>query len=516
VLATVNQKISPLGSPRVSQVQWDLVLDIWVTNGRITGKIIDVDLNIRKKVITITDNCGGIAEDYLDNLLAPGASQNSPESEIIGIFGVGSKRAVVALGNDIRIRTRHNNSHSFEIDINEDWLDSPGWTIPYYKIDSIKPNTTEIKICDLRIDFDEKTIRDFIESFSYRYAKFIECGVKIRINNELLNPKNFENWAYPKENPPRASLFSKEFENEGTVNFEIWGGLILDRDAEKENYGVYFYCNDRLICRDEKNKNVGFISGLAGIPHPDASLCRVIVKLSGPAKLMPWNSSKTDINYNHLIFQFLSPTMLNFLKHYSSLSRRLKDNWKTSVFNRRAGQPDLYEATTPSQTPLVPFPPLPRVRSQKIEKSVNRNKEILEQKPYLRGIIESFEISDYVQRNKNYQTANRISLIIIDSSFEISLKDFIVYNTNLFSKREYDDNKIRNIFNNRSDVISHIRKKVNFNTNDNNDLSTIDYYYGIRCKIIHERTSVDITDHDIANFKRAVSNIIMKLHKISI
>src|SRR5438477_11126378 len=56
--------------------------------------------------IEVTDDAGGVAKADLDKLISPGASLDAGEGASIGIFGVGSKRAVVALARDIKIATR--------------------------------------------------------------------------------------------------------------------------------------------------------------------------------------------------------------------------------------------------------------------------------------------------------------------------------------------------------------------------------------------------------------------------
>jgi hypothetical protein len=45
---------------------------------------------------------------------------------------------------------------------------------------------------------------------------------------------------------------------------------------------VYFYCNNRLIAKEIKTRDVGyFVSAEAGVPHPNISLCRALVRLEG-------------------------------------------------------------------------------------------------------------------------------------------------------------------------------------------------------------------------------------------
>ncbi|NRD89244.1 histidine kinase [Sphingopyxis sp. BSNA05] len=379
----------------------DNSIDIWNNRGKKGKPIIDVHFNIEQQIISIVDNCGGIKESQLDSLLAPGASQNSPDDEIIGIFGVGSKRAVVALGNDIEIRSRFGSKETFSIKIDNEWLGDDRWEIPYYKVNEINKGTTEIRIHSLRFGISDGTIHSLRERLGYTYCQFIKMGCQIRINGQRLVASHFEHWAFPSGNPPRQSLFSHQIDGLGEVNFDISAGLILDRDPETENYGAYFYCNDRLICRDVKDRRVGYnVPGELGVPHPDASLCRAVIRINGPAKLMPWNSSKTDVNFDHSTIGYFRPTMMELLKHYSSLSRRLKKDWDRQVFCKTEGDVEIYDNADPEKAKTVHLPTLPRVRQSTEEKILNKNKNKIAKNPYLRGIIEGIVAADLVQKTK--------------------------------------------------------------------------------------------------------------------
>src|SRR5258708_21417120 len=106
---------------------------------------------------------------------------------------------------------------------------------------------------------------------------------------------------------------------------ETRGALIGDGGAEEKNGGFYFCCNRRLIEKEVKTREVGyFVSNEAGVPHPDISLCRAIVRLEGPAKGMPWTSNKSGINFDHAVFRTLRPTLIDLTAHFSKLSRRFK------------------------------------------------------------------------------------------------------------------------------------------------------------------------------------------------
>jgi hypothetical protein len=160
---------------------------------------------------------------------------------------------------------------------------------------------------------------------TYQWFLQIE-NCKIKVNGNGVKPHSFEAWAYPPTFEPRHASFTIDIKGHGKVGVEITAGLILDRDPIDENYGVCFYCNNRLVVKHLRTREVGYyVTSEAGVPHSDASLCRAIVSINGGAKLMPWSSNKAGINFAHPAFQVIRPNLIQLVSHFSSLSRRFKD-----------------------------------------------------------------------------------------------------------------------------------------------------------------------------------------------
>ncbi len=286
----------------------------------------------------------------------------------------------------------------------------------------------------------------------------------------------------------------------------------MDRDSEADNYGAYIYCNHRLIAKALKTREVGyFVTAEAGVPHPDASLCRAIVELTGPAKLMPWNSSKTGINPGHQVFQHLRPTLIRLVSHFSSLSRRLKDTWEQTVFPYTTGAIDQVQPTDTSTGRGMTLPPLPRVHKPKSEQLKTRNKAQLRNQPWTVGLIEAIAAVDIIVRQR-LDTKNRIALILLDSNFEIALKEFIVHRNDLFPPHEYTDAKMLQLFQRRTEVIKTVTQRVPI---PQVLIGQAQHYYGLRNKLIHERATANPTDTDIANYKRTVQELLTTLFKLS-
>ena len=87
-------------------------LDVWVRGGKTQEITIKITLDKGQQTIKVEDNAGGLPKSEIRYIVGPGQTGTSPTEETIGIFGVGTKRAVVALAQDIKIRTRYPHSRS--------------------------------------------------------------------------------------------------------------------------------------------------------------------------------------------------------------------------------------------------------------------------------------------------------------------------------------------------------------------------------------------------------------------
>src|SRR2546426_6180686 len=117
-------------------------LDVWVRGGRARDITIKIVLDKGQQTITVEDNAGGLAKSELRYIVGPGQTGTNPTDETIGIFGVGTKRAVVALAQDIKIKTRHAKENTYQVDFDDNWLeDEDNWELPVYEVDDIAEGT---------------------------------------------------------------------------------------------------------------------------------------------------------------------------------------------------------------------------------------------------------------------------------------------------------------------------------------------------------------------------------------
>jgi hypothetical protein len=481
-------------------------LDVWVRAKKVRPISINIRLNQVQQTITVEDDAGGLPRADLRYVVGPGETGTNPTDETIGIFGVGTKRAVVALAQDVKITTRFSKEKTSQIDFDDNWLKDDDWELPVYEVDEIPEGKTIVELQKLRSQVTDEGIAHLKEHLQTTYAKFLTGkGVTLKLNDESLSPLFFENWAYPPKYSPRR--YSGILHSErGAVRVEALAGLSRESSPAAGEYGVYFYCNDRLVARALKTFDVGFTKGLAGLPHPKVSLTRVLVSLNGDARTMPWNSSKSDISAKHPVFLALHAWLVQVVKGYASLSRIWMGDWPNKVFKHTTGTiEEVHIGDFPTVTKSF-LPPLPKSKPRYGDIITQKNKRIAKKKPWTTGLYEGVIAADLISKQPLEQK-NRVALIVLDSTLEIAFKEYLVNE----SGTPYNDAKLLALFKNRHDVHLEIGKYV---TIKSDTWKRIEYFYQLRNKLVHEKATVGINDAQIENFREVVESVLKKLFKL--
>lgn len=151
----------------------DNAIDHWNFGGKKRPLIVKVFLDWDRQMITVEDNAGGVPKDQIAFLVQPGASRQIVDQELIGNFGVGGKRAGVALGSRTEVTTQHGNGVAHKFVLDDDWLSKESWNVEIEEISSFSEGTTKVRISELRQGLDGTQIDFLKRHFSEIYAKFI-------------------------------------------------------------------------------------------------------------------------------------------------------------------------------------------------------------------------------------------------------------------------------------------------------------------------------------------------------
>tara|TARA_R110002049_G_scaffold133066_1_gene292477 strand:+ start:7645 stop:9240 length:1596 start_codon:yes stop_codon:yes gene_type:complete len=493
----------------------DNAIDNWIFNGRKESLCIDIDLDYEQQSINVKDNSGGIKEEDISLIIGPGQSRENINEEIIGVFGVGSKRAVVALSKDIKIYSRNGDSKTLLVEINDDWIeDEDNWTLPVYEVSHIEENTTEIKLNVLRERIDENKHKDLIEHLSSTYAMFLtEGGISIRINDDEVMPKTFNNWSFPPEYEPVKSSGPIKFKDRDEIQLTITGGLTKSHkegDSNISEYGVYFYCNNRLISRAYKGDEIGFNSPFKiGKPHVTYSLVRVIVELTGAVDLMPWNSSKSNVDFKHKTFLEIAEHIQRIFTTYAAMSKNWSGDWPNQVFKYNSGNIIRETLSDFSSVARIHVPVIRRgpKKIKYIDLIKKNNKEVALAKPWTKGHYEAIIAVEEISK-LNIEQKNRIAILLLDSTLEIAFKDYLVND----SGTRYSANRLASIMGNRTQIHTEVQNHIRFK---NGIWSKIDYFYNLRCELVHKRIAVTVSDSDLANFRTVVEYVLKRMFKLN-
>lgn len=482
----------------------DNAYDAWYSSGENGDLNIEVKVDFEPQIVFFKDNSGGVEKDDLRKLVSPGESSISGEDTTIGVFGIGCKRAAVAIANHVRITTRKGKKKTYRIFFDDEWLRSDSWDLPVSEVYDIDEGTTEFLLSNLRFSISKEDVADLKNHLEAAYAYLLqEKRMNILLNGKSVGSFTFENWAYPPGFEPRKfNKVVKPENREEIVKFSILSGLTIEGGSVGGDYGVFVYCNRRMIGRALRTPELGFIKGIAGVPHPRMSLARIILFFEGPSDLMPWNSSKSEINYNHFLFQSLRHEILEVVKNTTSLSKRLQPDFDEKVKPYTSGQIIVENISDTETIRACRLPDLPPIRKNLRNQLIEVNKKLAETKPWTRGLCEGFIADEIVSKQKKLDQKNRISLIILDSTLEIALKDYLANEV----EQPISDANLSKLFNNRIEVHKEVKKHI---LKDSDKLwKKVNFYYKMRCDLVHRRISLRINDDDISNFRKIVQRIL--------
>lgn len=293
--------------------------DNGIDNARRQGKK-DVTVNFRHEtdkdgspVLIIEDDSGGLPRGEMSMVFGLGQSEKEEIDGSIGAFGIGSKKALMCLGNMFTIRSRATDADTgYEYTIDQEWLsDDDEWEAELVPAD-LQAGTTEIEIREL--NFTWADLRDHLEADLKRTYELYLSG-EAPVTLRLLFPNEENTKQMPLSPPPRPAysytqwdgLYPRRYkgivldpeEVTSPVHVEIEVGLLATGDGDAA--GVDWICQNRVVERANRDEVSGFGDELSKFVLSKHKRLKARVKLytSGDASELPWNSDKSRIHARH-------------------------------------------------------------------------------------------------------------------------------------------------------------------------------------------------------------------------
>ena len=279
-----------------------------------------VKIRLTKDHFSIEDNCGGIprqvAINYAFKMGREIDDDRDSDTETIGMYGVGMKRAIFKMGKNALVRTRHGND-SFEVPITSQWLDAKNWdplpiNEPTEAGEKLAEPGTTIVVKELyegvSRHFENEAFENKVRTaISEHFTMFLQCGLNIEINGKRIEPVRVEVLVSNREDGPAPFVFRKTIDGvlvSITVGRNVNRALGheddedagFERDRSSATAGWTVLCNDRAVIVGDKSRLTGWGDGIP-LYHPQFSIITGIIEFrSKLADKLPVTTTKRALD----------------------------------------------------------------------------------------------------------------------------------------------------------------------------------------------------------------------------
>ena len=156
------------------------------------------DLRISETEFVLTDNCGGIPNDYLEGAFRLGRPSTDLDNNLptIGMYGIGMKRAIFKMARDATVISQ-SPERAIKVRYDAEWLNPDGeenWNLPIQEIAANEDLGVSIQITDLQSEVSKRFGREtFLDGLRDRlgqhFAYIMGKGFDITLNEDAVSPE---------------------------------------------------------------------------------------------------------------------------------------------------------------------------------------------------------------------------------------------------------------------------------------------------------------------------------------
>lgn len=281
-------------------------------------------------VLVVEDDSGGLDPNELSMVFAIGQSEKENITRSIGAFGIGAKKALMCLGDEFTIRSRHVDADiGYEYTIGQQWLeDDDTWEVPIEEV-MMEAGTTEIEIREL--NFNWQNIRAVLKNdLANTYEPFLRGDADVTAR--ILFPDGERTKQVPLSPPARTPYSYTPWDGFHPRRYE---GIILDPDevsspvhmcvevgllveGDDDEAGVDWVCQNRVVERGNRDGVSGFGNELPKFRESKQKRLKARVELQtgGDASEIPWNSDKSRIHERHAVTEAARDVLRKIIPAY--------------------------------------------------------------------------------------------------------------------------------------------------------------------------------------------------------
>jgi len=322
-----------------------------------------VDISISKDEFIIEDNCGGIpteiAENYAFRMGKPPAREDDG-IPTVGMFGIGMKRAVFKMGQDISIISK-NSDKCFCVNIGQDWLESDNsWDLTMVDCNDemqLDNQGTKIIVHHLYPGISEKFTTDsgFLSTLAGKikthYAYIIKKGLNINVNGQPISGNPIKLLVSQNAIDGDSSVLPFVYtEEQDGVRIRIIVGLtgqppgLIEEDKATENSlptessaGWTIICNERVVLYADRSFLTGWGDGLPRFHYQFNTIVGIVEFSSNDASKLPVTTTKRGIDASTDLYLRVRKRMIEGMRifvDYTNKWKNLKGEESITVISR--------------------------------------------------------------------------------------------------------------------------------------------------------------------------------------
>lgn len=303
------------------------------------------DLKISKDFFQISDNCGGIPKDYVEDAFSLGRPNIAKDGDLptIGMYGIGMKRAIFKIGNSASVKSNSSDG-AFSVHYSSDWLrpDNDEWDLPILRskkeagITGVTIDIPDIK-ADIGRDFGNKAFLNALKNdISEHFGYLMQKGFTIAVNDAPLKPStlNLYSAKYSTENDIRPYDFETIHDD---VRIRVTVGLFraLVREAEiddetespkdTDKAGISIVCNDRVVVLSDQTMRTGWGDGSVPRYHPQfRAIAGLVTFSSNNADKLPISTTKRGLDASSEVYLLARKATMEGLKIFTDFTNKWK------------------------------------------------------------------------------------------------------------------------------------------------------------------------------------------------
>ncbi|MBW6418032.1 ATP-binding protein [Celeribacter sp. PS-C1] len=305
-------------------------------------------LEIDEQRFRISDNCGGIPEQYFDGAFHLGRPSVDLDSDIptIGVYGIGMKRAIFKIGRNGNVETRHPGFRRC-VSYPPEWFTKNKWELDVSEIaHDDEPDGVQITVEDLLPDVadqfgKEAALNGLRSKLGQHFAYIMELGFGIKVNGIDVVPQSvlLKNaatgdivpFAFAADvNNVQINVSVGVFrrlakESDIQDETEVDGPRSLREERQAQKSGITVICNDRVVLVSDTTDLTGW--GVGGVPkyHPQfRAIGGQISFKSDDASLLPISTTKRDLDTHTPLYNTARNEAMTGLKTFITLTNKWK------------------------------------------------------------------------------------------------------------------------------------------------------------------------------------------------